>query len=119
MNIHEAIEKIENQKSILNGWEELTRNNALDDALAIVRKIDEPEKPTVPQFVADWYKEHKDDFNYSLYDLCFKYSERKLNIDLHKWFRDDDNEPFETLVMMHKFGYVVEGEEENEQKRNN
>ncbi len=67
-------------------------------------------KPVVPQFVADWYEDHKDDFNYSLYDLCFKYSERKLNVDLHKWFRDDDNKPFETLVMMHKFGYEVEKE---------
>ena len=109
MNKQEAIEKIEKRKSTLNSWEELTRNNALNEVLDIVRKIDEPEKPVVPQFVADWYEDHKDDFNYSLYDLCFKYSKRKLNVDLHKWFRDDDNKPFEVLVMMYKFGYVVEG----------
>lgn len=65
-------------------------------------------KPVVPQFVADWYEDHKHDFEYSLYDLCFKYTDRKLNVDLHKWFRDEDNKPFETLVMMHKFGYVIE-----------
>ena len=65
-------------------------------------------KPLVPQFVADWYEDHKHDFEYSLYDLCFKYTDRKLNIDLHKWFRDEDNKPFETLAMMHKFGYVIE-----------
>ena len=65
-------------------------------------------KPVVPQFVADWYEDHKHDFEYSLYDLCFKYTDRKLNIDLHKWFRDEDNKPFETLAMMHKFGYVIE-----------
>ena len=65
-------------------------------------------KPVVPQFVADWYEDHKHDFEYSLYDLCFKYTDRKLNVDLHKWFRDEDNKPFETLAMMHKFGYVIE-----------
>ena len=65
-------------------------------------------KPVVPQFVADWYEDHKHDFEYSLYELCFKYTDRKLNVDLHKWFRDEDNKPFETLVMMHKFGYVIE-----------
>ena len=65
-------------------------------------------KPVVPQFVADWYEDHKHDCEYSLYDLCFKYTDRKLNVDLHKWFRDEDNKPFETLAMMHKFGYVIE-----------
>lgn len=54
MNKQEAIEKIEKEKSTLNGWEELTRNRALDAALTIVRKLDEPEKPVLPQFVADW-----------------------------------------------------------------
>lgn len=54
MNKQEAIEKIEKEKSTLNGWEELTRNRALDAALTIVRKLDEPEKPVLPQYVADW-----------------------------------------------------------------
>lgn len=54
MNKQEVIEKIEKEKSNLNAWEDLTRNRALDDALAIVRKLDEPKKPVVPQFVADW-----------------------------------------------------------------
>ena len=53
MNKQEAIEKIEKEKSNLNAWEDLTRNRALNDALAIVRKIYEPEKQIVPQFVAD------------------------------------------------------------------
>lgn len=45
MNKQEAIEKIEKRKSTLNGWEELTRNRAFNEALDIVRKIDETEKP--------------------------------------------------------------------------
>lgn len=45
MNKQEAIEKIEKRKSTLNGWEELTRNRAFNEALDIVKKIDETEKP--------------------------------------------------------------------------
>lgn len=54
MNKQEVINKIEKEKSSLNVWEDLTRNRALNDALAIVRKLDAPEKLVVPQYVADW-----------------------------------------------------------------
>lgn len=110
MNKKEAIEKIEKRKSTLNGWEELTRNHAFDEALDIVRKIDEPEKPTVPQYVADWYEENKDDFEFSLYTLVTEFRQRKLNKKLHTWYGNLENKPTETLVMMHKFGYEVKKE---------
>jgi hypothetical protein len=110
MNKQEAIEKIEKEKSNLNAWEDLTRNRALDDALVIVRRLDEPEKPVIPQFVADWYEGHKNDFEYSLYRLCINFNERKLHEDLHEWFNNDKNKPIEVLVLMHKFGYEVEKE---------
>lgn len=106
MNKQEAIEKIEKEKSNLNAWEDLTRNRALNDALAIVRKLDEPEKPVVPQYVADWYEEHKDNFEHSIQFLCVHGCLPKRQIDT--WFDNDDNKPIETLVMMHKFGYEVE-----------
>ena len=54
MNKQEAIERIEKRKSTLNGWEELTRNRAFNEALDIISKIHEPKKPVVPQFVAEW-----------------------------------------------------------------
>lgn len=54
MNKQEAIEKIEKGKSNFNAWEDLIRNRAFEDALTIVKKIDEPERSVVPQFVADW-----------------------------------------------------------------
>lgn len=54
MNKQEAIEKIEKEKSNLNAWEDLTRNHALDDALAIVRKIEEHEKPMLNKEEAEW-----------------------------------------------------------------
>ena len=65
-------------------------------------------KPVVPQFVADWYEENKDYFEWNLYNLCIDFHERKLQEDLHKWFTDINNQAIETLAMMHKFGYVIE-----------
>ena len=76
-----------------------------------VRDKFEELKPVVPRFVADWYEEHKDDFEYSLYRLCTDFNEHKLREDLHKWFDDNNNKSIETLVLMHKFGYEVKKQE--------
>ena len=113
MNKQEVIEKIEKGKSNFNSWEDLVRNRALEDALTIVRKIDEPEKPekpVVPQFVADWYEEHKDNFEIFLSGLCINFAcnRERLNDKLASWYEQLENKPIETLVMMHKFGYEVE-----------
>ena len=73
-------------------------------------------KPVVPQFVADWYEEHKDNFEDSIQFLCVHGCLPKRKIDT--WFDSDDNKPIETLVLMHKFGYEVDEEvEECNQER--
>lgn len=112
MDKQEAIEKIEKRKSTLNSWEELTRNRAFDEALDIVRKIDELEKPVVPQFVADFYESIEDDLEYGVYELCAQFyeDESELNDGLYWWFKCSENKPIETLVKMKLFGYEVEKE---------
>ena len=112
MNKQEAIEKIEKGKSNFNAWEDLVRNRAFEDALTIVKKIDEPERPVVPQFVADWYEEHKGNFEIHLSGLCINFTchRERLNDKLANWYEELENKPIETLVMMHKFGYEVEKE---------
>ena len=72
--------------------------------------INKPEKPVVPQFVADWYEKSKDYFEYNLHSLCVDSHERKLQGDLYAWLNKLRNKPIETLVMMHKFGYEVQKE---------
>ena len=67
-------------------------------------------KPVVPQFVADWYEDNKDGLGWSLYTLCVDFYKRKLQDDLHNWFKHDDNKPIETLVKMKLYGYEVEKE---------
>lgn len=109
MNIQELIENIRNIDVVESFMSEtiwVKRN----DVLALVYQLDEPEKPVVPQFVADWYEDNKDDFEYNVYDLCVKFHEYELNREIKNWFDSADNKPIETLVMMHKFGYEVKKE---------
>lgn len=67
-------------------------------------------KPVVPQFVADWYEAHKDNFEYSVQCLCVHCPDQVREIDT--WFDDDGNKPIETLVKMKLFGYEVEHEQQ-------
>lgn len=34
----------------------------------MIEQLDEPQKPVVPQFVADWYEEYKDNLEYNIWD---------------------------------------------------
>ena len=72
--------------------------------------MNKPEKPVVPQFVADWYEEHKDGFEMNLYNLCVDFHKRKLPDDLYEWFNKLIDKPIETFVKMKLFGYEVQKE---------
>ena len=107
MNKQEAIEKIKNLNARETFMSEIIWVKR-DDVLDIIKQLDEPEKPKVPQFVADWYEEHKDNFEYSIQCLCVHGCEPVRQIDI--WFDNDDNKPIVTLVKMKLFGYEVEKE---------
>ncbi|MGT2851674.1 DUF1642 domain-containing protein [Streptococcus pasteurianus] len=111
MNKQEAIDELENAipDFILNDFQR-GKETGLTYALELVEQLNDPEKPVVPQFVADWYEKYKNDFEYNLYRLCINFHERKLHEDLHEWFKFDKNKPIETLILMHKFGYEVKKE---------
>ena len=113
MNKQEAIEKINyidsmniKDKTSCQQVDMVIKNQVLD----IIDQIDEPQKPVVPQFVADWYEENKDYFESNLYNLCVDFHKRELPDDLHEWFTKNKNKPIETLVKMKLFGYEVEKE---------
>ena len=116
MNKQELIDKLKRHLTQMSeikgseyckGYEYATKYN-----LAMIADLDEPEKPVVPQFVADLYESIKDDFEYKVYELCLQYKHRgdELPQGVAWWFGDSRNKPIETLVMMHKFGYEVEKE---------
>ena len=127
MNKQELIDKLKKlleMPSEIEGYDfDYGHDFGIRRAIALVKQLDEPvrppepkpleiEKPVVPQFVADWYEESKNYFEYNLHRLCVDFHERKLQEDLHEWFNCLSNKPIETLVMMHKLGYEVDGEVE-------
>ncbi len=111
MNKQEAIDKIKNigtlkiNDTVLHQQIDMVVKNQVLD---IISQIDESQKVVVPQFVADWYEEHKDNFEFNVQCLCVLNCEPVRKIDT--WFDSDDNKPIETLVLMHKFGYEVKKE---------
>ena len=113
MNKQEAIENINGLWSFVyeDGPFEVDLINKRR-AIDIISQIDEPQKPVVPQFVADWYEEHKDNFEIYLSELCrnFTFNRERLNDKLANWYEQLENKPVQTLVNMHQFGYEVQKE---------
>lgn len=115
MNKQEAIEKLKSKAKPHWLDEEIygddwIKSVELNVAIGIVNQIDEPEKPVVPQFVADWYVDHKAGFELHLSYLCInaqRYPER-VDRKVLNWYNNLENEPIRTLVNMHQFGYEVE-----------
>ena len=72
----------------------------------------EREKVTVPQFVADWYEEYKDNLEYNIWDWM-KYNlepKKRENVRFSKWIASTEKHPVETLIKMKLFGYNVKEE---------
>lgn len=114
MNKKELIESISHLPSDCSGLRPMIDKLT---ALELIKLLDEPQKVQVPQFVADWYEEHKDDFEGELFRCidCIPglYDEEELN-DFEEWVVDSGTKPFQTLVNMHQFGYTVEKEKRYE-----
>ena len=117
MNKQEFQQTIKNMKPpkfftavTLNEAYEAGFKEAKGNALCNSCFLSEPEKPVVPQYVADFYESIKDSFEWSLYSLCIDFHKRELQEDLFDWFKLGVNKPIETLVKMKLYGYEVEKE---------
>ena len=67
-------------------------------------------KPVVPQYVADWYEEHKDNLNESIWEYLVDWDDANWG-DFNRWIsQPDENGAITTLINMHQFGYEVEKE---------
>ena len=112
MNKQELIKKLEELLTTPSELEGLDFDDGYDfgieSAITLAEQLDGPEKPVVPQFVADWYEENKDNFEYSVQCLCVHGCEPVRQIET--WFDSYDNKPIETLVKMKLFGYEVDKE---------
>lgn len=82
------------------------------DKNLVHKYINEPQKPVVLQFVADWFEEHKDNLEYNIWDWM-KYNlepKKRENVIFSRWLGKTANNPVETLVKMKLYGYTVEKE---------
>jgi hypothetical protein len=92
-------------------------NYGIERAILLAEQLNEqqpqmnkPEKPVVPQYVADFYESIKDDFEYGVYELCVNFYNCDLSGKIKHWFDCNDTNPIQVLVNMHQFGYEVEKE---------
>ena len=110
MDKQELIKQVKVLKNIFGNKTKYVEKNTV---IELISKLDEPQKPVVPQFVADWYEEKKDDFENALFrsiDLMpSTYEEGELS-EFEEWLVDEHTKPFQILVNMHQFGYKVEKE---------
>lgn len=110
MNKQELISRI--KRTLVHG-------TVREQVLKLVEQLDEPQKPVVPQFVADWYEEIKGEFYLNLHYLAWDMFEsldedacvpkKTLNDDITRWYRKNEN-AIKIIVNMHQFGYEVEKE---------
>jgi hypothetical protein len=116
MNKQELIDKLKRHLTVMSEVEgseyDKGYKHATKQHLALIAELDEPEKPVVPQFVADFYESIKDDFEDKLYELCLKFNNDSDDLpgEIWWWFDCGKNEPIQTLVKMKIYGYEVEKE---------
>lgn len=59
--------------------------------------------------MADWYEECKENLEYNIWSYIYNW-ETKEECDFKNWLDLGRNNPIQTLVNMHQFGYTVEKE---------
>ena len=102
MNKQEAIKKVEQMGEYERFVDESIPKLSV---LNILNQLDEPQKPVVPQFVADWIEECKND-DFHLFGAMEGISLNPKKLDY--WFREDDN--MELFARAWLDGYEVEEE---------
>lgn len=114
MNKQELIDRLKRHLTVMSEVEgseyDKGYKHATKQHLAMIAELDEPERPVVPSYVADFYEFIKDDFEDGVYELCVQFyeDESKPSTNLYRWFDRDDSKPIETLVKMRLYGYEVE-----------
>lgn len=106
MNIKELIEKYELElKDVQLKFGPNYKTKVYEGVLDDLKQLDEPQKPVVPQFVADWIEECKND-DFHLFGAMEDISSNQKKLDY--WFREDDN--MELFARAWLDGYTVEEE---------
>lgn len=113
MNKQEAIEKIKNLEGLTildKTINFVSKMIPKKEVFNIINQIDEPEKPVVPQFIADWLEVCKENLGFGL-STAMSHSTSAMEKQPNKvkgWFNLKDNQ--ETFAKAWLYGYEVEKE---------
>ena len=106
MNKQELIEQIKGLKNLFGNKAEYIE---IDAAIKLIEQLDEPQKPVVPQFVADWIEKAGEEL--SLRDLI---SNSYTSFEVNGWLGELDEDGAcknqETFTKAVLYGYTVEEE---------
>ena len=102
MNKQELIKKYKRLEGV---WDAPGAETARQIFLQNLEQLDEPEKVKIPQFVADWIEECKND-DFHLFGAMEAISLNQKKLDY--WFREDDN--MELFARAWLDGYEIEKE---------
>lgn len=106
MNIEEAKKYV--KENATNGYFENQVVMPKEEILDLLDKLNH-HKPVVPQYVADWYEEHKGIFEESLFSCIYHieggYSEKTIS-KFGKWLINNE-QALTTIINMHQYGYEV------------
>lgn len=77
----------------------------------LLEQLDEPQKPVVPKFVAEWFEDNKDALDLAIFIAIRELDDEEWphKTDFENWLDVAENKPIETLIRM-KDGYEVEKE---------
>ena len=100
-----------NKQELIAAYERVSNFAETVEIKSVIEKLkqlDEPQKPVVPQFVAEWYEDIVNEFYVVLERLVLNY-ENNNDMPICKWFFETED-ALTILINMHQFGYTVEEE---------
>lgn len=112
-----------NKQELIAAYKRISNFAETVETKSVIEKLKQLEEPKtkVPQFVADWYEEHKDNLEYNIWDWM-KYNlepKKRENVIFSRWLGKTVNNPVETLIKMKLYGYEVKKEKRYRVKMKN
>lgn len=100
INIDTLINKYSKSPSLVSSY------GVVNDLNELMKRYDLIE---VEQFVADWYENHKNEFEFSVWNYIYTYDQQD-NSDFKRWINDSSINALQILVTMHQYGYNIKKE---------